>query len=222
MEVRELFGRALDLLYPDPIYCICCGNLVDETRAYGLCDHCIRHMIWDTSEPEEKSGIESMRCCQYGIYERTLIFSLKYNGNRYIARHIAEIMRDKIKSVGRDGDYDLIVPVPLHKRKIRKRGFNQAALIAKYLASYLGIECLPDALIRVRETSPMRGLSKEERAENIKGCFELNNDIKEKIEGKRVLLLDDIYTTGATASECRKTLEEGHPGSISFISFAAR
>ena len=59
--------------------------------------------------------MEAMRCCQYGIYERTLIFSLKYNKQRYIARHIAEMMRDKLKNENRDRSYDIIVPVPLYK-----------------------------------------------------------------------------------------------------------
>ena len=221
-DIEDLAGKALDLLYPDPIYCICCGNVIDETRTYGLCDHCVRHMVWDTSEPQVRDGMETMRCCQYGIYERTLIFSLKYNGKRYVSRHIAEIMRDKLKNADRDRNYDIIVPVPLYKRKFRQRGFNQTALIGKYLAAHLGIRCAPEALIRVRETRPMRGLSPEERAENIAGCFALNDKMKEELEGKRLLLLDDFYTTGATAQECRKELEKAHPASISFLAFAAK
>ena len=221
-DIEDLAGKALDLLYPDPIYCICCGNVIDETRTYGLCDHCIRHMVWDTSEPQVRDGMEFMRCCQYGIYERTLIFSLKYNRKRYIARHIAEIMRDKLINAGRDGDYDVIVPVPLYKRKFRQRGFNQTALIGKYLADHLGVTCAPEALIRVRETRPMRGLSPKEREENIAGSFQVNEEYRHKLEGKRILLLDDFYTTGATATECRKELDKICPESVSFLAFAAK
>lgn len=219
---EDAADRLLGLIYPDPLYCICCGNIVDETRTYGLCDHCVRHMVWDTSEPDIRDGMEFMRCCQYGIYERTLIFSLKYNGKRYISRHIAEIMRDKLKNAGRDRNYDIIVPVPLYKGKVRQRGFNQTALIGKYLAKETSMKCIEEALIRVRETRPMRGLSPEERAANIAGCFALNEKTKDELKGKRLLLLDDFFTTGATAMECRRELEKTRPASIGFIAFAAK
>ncbi len=221
-DLREAAEKLLDLIYPDPIYCICCGNIIDETRTYGLCDHCVRHMVWDMDPPKMRDGMEIMRCCQYGIYERTLIFSLKYNGKRYVARHIAEIMRDKLKSVKRDRSYDVIVPVPLYKGKERQRGFNQTALIAKHLAEYLGIKAAPDALVRVRDTRPMRGLSPGERAENIAGCFAPGEDAERLISGKRVLLLDDFFTTGSTAMECRKELLKLEPESVCFIAFAAK
>ena len=221
-EIGYLIDRFLGLLYPDPLYCICCGNIIDDTRTYGLCDHCVRHIIWDTAPPKMIGGMETMRCCQYGIYERTLIFSLKYNKKRYIARHIAEMMRDKIISANRDRSYDIIVPVPLYKGKERKRGFNQTFLIGKYLGKYLGIECAGEVLIRVKETRPMRGLSPQERAENIAGCFALDEELAEEIRGKRVLLLDDFYTTGSTALECRKVLLQARPASISFFAFAAK
>ncbi|MBQ3281271.1 MAG: ComF family protein [Eubacterium sp.] len=227
--ISDLIDRLLGLLYPDQLYCICCGNIIDETRMYSLCDHCIRHIVWDTAPPGqigddagESGSMKAMRCCQYGIYERTLIFSLKYNKKRYIARHIAEMMRDKLKSINRDRSYDIIVPVPLYKGKERKRGFNQTFLIGKYLGKYLGIECLPDVLIRVRETRPMRGLSPQERAENIAGCFAVNEELAEEITGKRVLLLDDFYTTGATAMECRSELNKAHPASVTLFAFAAK
>ncbi len=223
---EEAADRLLSLIYPDPIYCICCGNIIDESRTYGLCDHCIRHMVWDMEPPgvigDEAATMEAMRCCQYGIYERTLIFSLKYNKKRYIARHIAEMMRDKLKSVNRDRSYDIIVPVPLYKGKERQRGFNQTFLIGKYLGKYLGIECTDKVLIRVRETRPMRGLSPGERRENIRGCFALDEEYADVIHGKRVLLLDDFYTTGATAMECRSELIKAQPASISLFAFAAK
>ena len=178
--------------------------------------------MWDMEPPKVEGSMEMMRCCQYGIYERTLIFSLKYNGNRYIARHIAEMMRDKLIHENRDRDYDVIVPVPLHKRKERQRGFNQTALIGKHLAKERGISCAPEALIRVKETRPMRGLSPEERADNVSECFEVGNYAEDALKGKRVLLIDDFYTTGATAMECRKVLEKSGLSGIGFMAFAAK
>ena len=87
---------ALDLLYPPALYCSCCGNLIDESRTYRLCDHCMAHIRWDGAEPRYLDGMKILRCTQYGLYERTLIFDLKYNGKTYIARDIAEIMADRL------------------------------------------------------------------------------------------------------------------------------
>ena len=110
----------------------------------------------------------------------------------------------------------------MYKGKERKRGFNQTALIGKYLAKETGMKCIPDALLRVRETKAMRGLSPQERAENIAGCFELNDTYREELKDARILLLDDFMTTGATALECRKELQSATPETVGFIAFAAK
>ena len=81
---------------------------------------------------------------------------------------------------------------------------------------------MPEALIRVKETRPMRGLSPEERADNVSGCFEVSDYAEEDLKGKRILLIDDFYTTGATAMECRKVLEKSGLSGIGFMAFAAK
>lgn len=210
----------MDLLFPPSLYCSCCGNLIDETRTYNLCDHCIRHIKWDLDDSREKSGMRLLRCAEYGIYERTLIFSLKYNGKKYIARDIAAMMRDRL-ALSRI-EFDVIVPVPMFRSKELKRGFNQTALIGKYLAKLTGRECL-EALKRVRDTAPMRGLSPSEREMNIRGSFVLaEGQTKAALAGRRVLLLDDFFTTGSTAEECRRILETAGTAEIVFIAFAAK
>ena len=211
---------ALDLLYPPALYCSCCGNLIDESRHYRLCDHCISHIRWDDGEPREACGMKMLRCVQYGLYERTLIFSLKYNGKTYIARDIGEMMADRIALSGLE--FDVIVPVPLSAGKERRRGFNQAALIGKYLGKRVGKPCVEHCLLRVADTRPMRGLSPTEREENVKGKFALSEKYGTMLEGKRVLLIDDFFTTGSTARECRNVLMEGKPEEVIFLAFAAK
>ena len=76
MNLKKLTDRGLDLLYPPSLYCSCCGNLIDESRTYNLCDHCMSHIRWDGGEPEERDGMKSIFCTRYGIYERSLIFAL--------------------------------------------------------------------------------------------------------------------------------------------------
>lgn len=217
-------GKAMDLLYPPSLYCICCGNLIDETRTYDLCDHCMEHMRWDGAEPRDIGGMKTLRCVQYGIYERTLIFSLKYNRKTWIARDIAAICADRLALARLDFgmDFDLIVPVPLHRDKERQRGFNQAALIGRHLGRRMDKPCLEHALIRTADTRPMRGLSPEERKENVRGKFALDHRFDGQIAGKRVLLFDDFYTTGSTAAACRQALEEAGPAEVSFLAFAAK
>ena len=218
--IAALAERALDLVFPPDLYCICCGNLIDGSRIYHLCDHCIRHIRWDHSPPSEKDGLMMMRCAAYGIYERTLIFSLKYSGNRYIVRDVAKMMGDRLKEAGIT--LDVIVPVPMSPEKEKARGFNHAERIAAYLAKETGTVNLGHVLRRTRETRPMRGLSPSERRENIRGCISLREGALSVIKGKRVLILDDFYTTGATAGECASAIWEAEPESVLFIAFAAR
>jgi competence protein ComFC len=218
--VRPLAGRFMDLLFPPSLYCSCCGNLIDETRTYNLCDHCIRHIKWDMDDSREKNGMRLLRCAEYGIYERTLIFSLKYNGKKYIARDIAAMMRDRLELSGID--YDIIVPVPMNRDKELKRGFNQTVLIGRHLARLTGREC-QQLLRRTRDTAPMRGLSPTEREMNVKGSFVIDEKLRHvPVEGKKILLLDDFFTTGSTAEECRRVLQTAAPEEIVFLAFAAK
>ena len=266
-SVRRVVETLLDLLYPPHLYCICCGNLIDATRTYHLCDHCMAHIRWDTAplqqlekpvaetaEPQcmvqdadaangggyasaEKrksavgaadffdadSGIPEMqklRCVQYGPYERTLIFSLKYNGKKYIARDLAQIMADRLALAGLA--FDLIVPVPMFLAKQQQRGFNHAALMGQHLGKLVGKPCYAKALLRTEHTLPMRGLSPTERKLNVKGKFALNRKYAGALKGKRILLVDDFYTTGSTAEACFAQLCEASPSAVYFLAFAAK
>jgi ComF family protein len=100
----------------------------------------------------------------------------------------------------------VLVPVPLSKKKLKWRGFNQAEEIAKELANFLKIPLISDCLIKTKETKDQVELSEKERKENVKGAFYIKN--KEKIAGKNVLLVDDVFTTGATMEEAAKVLKE--------------
>jgi len=220
MKISSLTEKGLDILYPPSLYCSCCGNVIDRTRTYNLCDHCISHIKWDAGEIVEKDGLKMLRCTEYGIYERTLIFSLKYNGKKYIARDLAAIVRDRLEL--EELDFDIIVPVPMEAGKEKDRGFNQAALIGKYLAKYSGKEQIADALIRNRRTMPMRGLGPFEREMNVRGAFDVTPAREDRLKGKRILLLDDFYTTGSTARECARVLTQAGIEDIWFIAFAAK
>ncbi len=103
-------------------------------------------------------------------------------------------------------DFDAIVPVPLSKKRLKERGYNQSELIANGIGAQLHIPCIPDALKKVKETARQSDLSFKERAKNIRGAFSLHKP--DEVRGKKVLLIDDIFTTGATMREAALTLSK--------------
>lgn len=218
--LKTVKDKFLDLLYPPSLYCCICGNIIDESRPYSLCDHCREHLMWDGDGIRMHNGLKLLRCTQYGIYERTLIFSLKYNRRKYTAHVIGEIMKDKLEL--EEQECDIIVPVPIHESRRRKRGFNQTEEIGKDLGKRTGMRMIPDAVLRSRKTQAMRGLSPTEREANVRGAFSLNEDVKEQLAGKRLLILDDFFTTGATARAMAAELQKAEPEDILFLAFAAR
>ena len=179
----------------------------------------MEHFRWDTGSGINRGGLRLIRCVSYGIYERSLIFDLKYKGKKHVARVIAEIMADKLLSLNLEIDY--LVPVPMFKAKEKQRGFNQTKLIADFLSKELTCE-VADYLVRTRQTRPMRGLSEEQRAENIKGSIVISSDFDGFSKGTKVAVIDDFYTTGSTARECLSALEGSGAEEIIFFAFASR
>ncbi|MHC1728611.1 MAG: double zinc ribbon domain-containing protein [Syntrophobacteraceae bacterium] len=101
---------------------------------------------------------------------------------------------------------DLVVPVPLHSKRLKERGFNQSGLLGKELSRKLGLAVSFDTLRRKKWTDPQTRMNRQERLNNVKGVFELSKDAA--VRGRRILLLDDVFTTGSTLSECARTLKK--------------
>jgi len=134
---------------------------------------------------------------------REAIHRLKYSNSQDLAAPLGEMMVSYWQDVHLSAD--VIVPVPLHVRRLRERGYNQAALLARELGKGVGLPVLENALIRVRETSPQVDLNAEDRKENVRGAFHCPDD---RLAGNRVLLGDDVYTTGATLEACSLALKQ--------------
>ena len=216
-----------DILFPKNIYCAVCGKYINKSRKYGLCDHCIKHMNFESMVIDNELDY-SMAAMGYGVYERRLIFNLKYDRRTYIARDIADIMYDAIfkQAMEEKGSpllmADMIIPVPLHKERMKTRGFNQSEKIATYFGKKTGIPVRTDILLRNKNTDAQRALSKEQRMLNMKEAFSIDVGKDSYTAGKKILLLDDIYTTGATSKACAYALanvqEEKKPEKIYYIS----
>jgi ComF family protein len=151
-----------------------------------------------------------------GPYDGTLaeaIHLFKYNGKKGLGLPLGRIMIDYIKSNPSLFPLELaerspltILPVPLHPKRLREREFNQSLLLAKEISKTLKIPLIKDNLQRIRWTRPQIELKGEERLKNVKGAFSLKDP--KTIEGKSLLLIDDVYTTGATVRECSKVLKK--------------
>ena len=135
---------------------------------------------------------------------RQLVHSFKYQGKITIGKMLAQSMGDYC----RDGSYfptaECIVPVPLGIKKLRHREFNQSLILAKVVGKYLKVPVYPFALKKVKEPAPQMQLSRQARMRNVRGAFMVRN--KKQINQKEVLLVDDVFTTGATIRECSRVL----------------
>lgn len=176
--------------------CFQCGKpLLEEEQEY--CSDCIKHRFHYT------------RGYALWVYEgaaRRSVAAFKYKGRQeYASFYGEEFMRVYGRELKRLS-FDTVVPVPVHREKKRQRGYNQAELFAKELAGYLKVPMEAEALVRVRFTRPQKGLSHKERQKNLEKAFQVAPRYRRKEKLGRVLLVDDIYTTGSTAEACTQML----------------
>jgi ComF family protein len=155
----------------------------------------------------------------YGDVSRDVALRLKYSGRPGLAETLAHFMLRHLD--GGDGrDRPLLVPVPLHRWRIWKRGYNQAALIASALARRTALSAELDLLRRTRATPPLKGLGRRERALAVRGAFEVRPEARARLAGRRAILVDDVYTSGATASACARTLRRAGASSVEVLCWA--
>jgi ComF family protein len=149
-------------------------------------------------------GFERAR--SFGAYDgalREILQQYKYHGLRPLAQPLGERLSQALDRL-QDGPFDLVLPVPLHRRRERQRGFNQAGLLAEQVAKQSGIPLGGKDCVRVRDTPPQAGLRAAARRQNVKGAFAVPRP--QRVRGRCILLVDDVLTTGATADACARAL----------------
>lgn len=165
-----------------------------------------------------RSGLQGFdRAASFGFYEgtlRSLIHLFKYSGMRPLAAQLSRLM-DRALPI--DERYDLIVPVPLHWQRRWKRGFNQSELLAREISRHRRIPIV-DALQRSKSTAAQAALTSAARRRNMAGAFRPRPQVD--LSGKRVLLIDDVLTTGATASACARALKKAGASGVSLLTLA--
>ena len=167
---------------------------------------------------EKYKDIEKMHIFKYKDLIRNTIIQYKFNDKSYLYKTFSEIILKDKKAFDFIKTYDIIIPVPIHKKKLRKRGYNQSELIANEIAKKMNKKMYLDVLIKIKDNKSQSTLNKVERKLNIKNVYKIKN--ANKIYNKKVLIFDDIYTTGATIDECIKTLENINVKQIGILTLA--
>lgn len=147
-----------------------------------------------------------------------MILNYKFNDKSYLYKTFVNFMLKNEKFYQNIQCYDKIIPVPVSKKREKERGYNQSLLIAKEISKRTGIKYEKDCLVKTKNIIEQSKLNREQRAENIRGAYELRN--VNKIKQKKILLVDDIFTTGSTAKECCKTLKQTAVKDIDVLTIA--
>ena len=190
------FEWVTDLVFP-PI-CWRCGRVDVRT-----CADCLRDLneapMQVTARRADKLDMVSDTGPHDGVL-RSAVHAFKYDGYKELADPLAERLTNALRWV--DWSFGIIVPIPLHSERLHERRYNQSELLADRVAAELGLFCATDFVARVRNTEQQAQLSGAERRNNVKGAFEVVNDVA----GLRILLVDDVVTSGETLNECASVL----------------
>jgi ComF family protein len=221
----KIFSYLLDLIYPPR--CIFCRNIISIDKPRGICTECNKELPFVVQPMCEKCGkplkdsAHAVYChdCfkqshEYDqswavfVYEgivRQTIYRFKYGDHPEYAKYLGIFMAKQLQQLAKC-QADLIIPVPIHHTRKKQRGYNQAEKLVKVISYETHIPYDSSVLLRIKETKPQSGLSPKQRKNNLKKAFGISDD--SKIKQKKILLVDDIYTTGSTADCCSRLLKQ--------------
>jgi len=182
--------------------CAACGVPFEiDPGADARCGACL-------AEPPEIDGMRA--AVAYGEIARTLALKLKYGRRPGTATTLARQMRRLVLDI----PDPLLIPVPLHRWRLWRRGYNQSLLIAKALTRETGIATQPDIIQRSKATPILRGMGSRERRKTVRGAFRIMPDRRAEVAGRNIILVDDVYTTGATVNACARVLKRAGAASV--------
>ena len=230
--LRSCARWALDFALPPR--CPACGTIVGDLHSF--CTECWKGLEFLGNSgcstcglPLQATDVDQCGAClaqppiiarsraavAYDDLSRGLAIRLKYGRKVAIARTMARYMGPL---VDRDSSRPMLVPVPLHRTRLWRRGFNQSTLVARELSRRLQIDMDPFALRRVKRTPPLKGMSRHQRHKAVAGAFRVPD--KAAVAGRTVILVDDVLTTGSTAEACARTLKRAGAARVELISWA--
>lgn len=217
-----------DFLFPK--VCVC-GEVLPSGEGGGLCVSCWREIEFVSNSAccgkcgyILDSGFEHGDVCascissppffdkacfvfKYGDLSGRIITLFKYADKTYLSELLSNFLVAKINENIDCDDYDFIISVPIGKKRLLKRKYNQAAMLVNRIAQITGVAANNNILYRRKEVPPQTGMRRKQRLKNVKGVFAVSDKYKKSLDGARVILVDDVYTTGATLNECAKVLK---------------
>jgi ComF family protein len=239
VTLKGILTGIADVIFPPR--CITCAMILEEHGPLPFCPQCTAGIRFIRSPLCPRCGMpyphlegEDHLCGEclvaerpfavaraVGLYEDTLLTAIhlfKYRGRIGIGKVLGNIMADFAGGIWDMKAFSVIMPVPLHKKRLRERGFNQAVILARRIAKRFALPLDFLALRREVFTEPQVGLGHEERSINVRGAFTVREP--ERAAGKRILLVDDVYTTGSTLAECARTLLNAEADSVAVLTLA--
>ena len=240
MRLRSLWLSTLDLIFPracyhckrilrgesNPCFCSDCWSTIaflEDPR----CPSCGKPFVSKVAlsySPGHRCGDCRVRpplfdqAVAMGPYEGVLAESIrlfKYHGKTNLAGPLGELL---VRELGKLSTADCLIPVPLHPKRLREREYNQALLLCDSIKKQTGLQVIPDIIERVRETRPQTGLPIKDRRRNVRGAFIVKRP--QYIEDRRVMLIDDVLTTGATVNECARILKRAGAKAVYVLTLA--
>lgn len=201
--VSYMLEFVLNFLFPPA--CVVCGK-IDKNWLCSKCKKRVERLEKSCEvEIQNKKYEKLLYIFKYESLIRKLVLGYKFSNKAYINNFFANMIVKNEKNYNLLKQYDMIIPVPMHKKKMLKRGYNQTELISEKVAKELIIQNRPDILQKVVNTTTQSKLGGKARQTNIQHAFFIKNDID--VEDKKIILFDDIYTTGATSEECSRILK---------------
>ena len=212
----KIIETILNLIYPN--VCGFCGDINNE----NICTECSKKIEKYKILRIEKSTSKyiEQQCFIYK-YEgeiREAILKFKFQEETYLYKTFAKIILDNLEICEYIKTFDIIIPVPIHRKRRLERGYNQSELIANEISKQLRTNIERNILIKIRNNPKQSTLKLEERKSNVKNVYEVRE--KQKIKDKKILLIDDIFTTGNTVNECAKKLKEAGASKVSVLTIA--
>lgn len=220
--INKLKKIVVQNLFPQNIKCVTCDQELMYDTHYNMCSACIKALPKNNAktcircgEPIASEANYCLRCKSHPpVFTRSfspllysgavtnLIRNFKYNNKRYLSVTLGNFLVESY--VLNDLSCNLVLPVPLHQKRQKSRGFNQAELLANQLNEKLNLPVYNNVLVRVKNTKSQTNLNKQQRQQNVEQAFSVQDT--KLVNGKTVLLVDDVFTTGATLNECAKVL----------------
>ena len=206
----------LDLIYPK--MCTICGKGKNTYLCKKCEDKLKQEAVFGKDQYKDKFFEKHFYIFNYSGIIRNLLLNYKFNEKSYLYESFASFFNKYQKTYLQFDFYDIIVPVPISKKRFKYRGYNQSLLFAKEIAKTLDVKLEKNLLVKQLDNKAQSTLSKEKREKNVKNVYKIKTS--KNVANKNILLIDDIFTTGATVNECSKILREAMAQKIDVLTIA--